>query len=78
MNELKFGNIPDGRIRLLRLLTESQIEALRNINIDGLIMLNRHEVNLAQPETWLEYWIDKDKITEDELRARIEDVLKKA
>ena len=51
--------IPDGRMRILRLLTEEQKQALRTIRIEGLIMLNRDEVDFTPPETWLESRLDK-------------------
>ena len=67
--------IPDGRMRILRLLTEEQKQALRTIRIEGLIMLNRDEVDSTPPETWLEYWFDRNIISEDEIRAQIQKVL---
>jgi hypothetical protein len=67
--------IPDGRMRILRLLTEEQKQALRTIRIEGLIMLNRNEVDSTPPETWLEYWFDRNIIFEDEIRAQIQKVL---
>jgi hypothetical protein len=67
--------IPDGRMRILRLLTEEQKQALRTIRIEGLIMLNRNEVDSTPPETWLEYWFDRNIISEVEIRAQIQKVL---
>ena len=64
--------IPDGRMRILRLLTEEQKQALRKIRIEGLILLNRNEVDSTPPETWLEYWFDRNIIFEDEIRAQIQ------
>ncbi len=65
--------IPDGRIRMNRLLTEEKKQALRAIRLEGLSLLNIDEVEMMpeQRETWIEYWFDKDKITEDELRTQI-------
>jgi hypothetical protein len=67
--------IPDGRMRILRLLTEEQKQALRTIRIEGLIMLNRDEVDSTPPETWLEYWFDRNIISEDEIRTQIQKVI---
>ncbi len=67
--------IPDGRMRILRLLTEEQKQAVRTIRIDGLIMLNRDEVDSTPPETWLEYWFDRNIISEDEIRVQIQKVI---
>jgi hypothetical protein len=53
-------------------LTEEQKQALRTIRIEGLIMLNRNEVDSTPPETWLEYWFDRNIIFEDEIRAQIQ------
>lgn len=69
------NRIPDGRMRILRLLTEEQKQALRTIRIEGLIMLNRDEVDSTPPETWLEYWFDRNIISEDELRFQIQEVI---
>ena len=69
------NRIPDGRMRILRLLTEEQKQALRTIRIEGLIMLNRDEVDFTPPETWLEYWFDRNIISEDELRFQIQEVI---
>jgi hypothetical protein len=75
MSETELRLIPDGRMRILGLLTENQIEAVRALKIEGLIMLNRKAVEIVQPETWIEYWFDKDKITEDDLRSRISEAI---
>lgn len=67
--------IPDGRIRLGRKLTEDQAKALRTLNIDGLLILNFNEVDFSPPETWIEYWFDRDTISETDLRVKIEEAL---
>ena len=69
--------IPDGRLRFVRLLTESQTAALRTLKIEGLIMLNLNEIDFTPPETWIEYWFDKEIISENDLRAVIEEVINK-
>jgi hypothetical protein len=71
MNNVEIRLIPDGRIRIIRLLTDRQKEDLRALRIDGLRMLNINQMEIVQPETWIEYWIDKDEITEDDLRTQI-------
>jgi hypothetical protein len=63
--------IPDGRIRLLRLLSDEQKDALRAVQPEGLLILNFYEIEIAQPETWIEYWFDETRISEDDLRALI-------
>jgi predicted AAA+ superfamily ATPase len=72
MSKAEMHPIPDGRMRLLRILNESQKEALRSFKIEGLIILNLQEVNFKIAETWLEYWFDREIITEDELRSQLE------
>jgi hypothetical protein len=69
--------IPDGRLRFVRLITESQIAALRTLKIEGLIMLNLNKIDFTPPETWIEYWFDKEIISENDLRAVIEEVINK-
>ena len=69
--------IPDGRIRIVGLLNESQLEALRALKIDGLIMFNCNEVDFTPPETWIEYWFDKELVAENDLRAAIEETVYK-
>ena len=75
MNMRAQSRIPDGRMRILRLLTEEQKQALRTIRIEGLIMLNRYEVDFASTETWIDYWIDRELISEDDLRIKIQEAL---
>jgi DNA-binding MarR family transcriptional regulator len=67
--------IPDGRMRIIHLLTERQKEALRALRPEGLLILNLYEIETAQAETWIEYWFDETLITEDGLRALINRVL---
>jgi DNA-binding MarR family transcriptional regulator len=71
MPNLEKRPIPDGRMRIIRLLTEKQKEALRALKPDGLLILNFYEIEIRQPETWIEYWFAEKSITEDELRALI-------
>ena len=71
MSNVERRPLPDGRIRIFKPLAEPQKEALRALRINGLTLLNINETEISQPETWIEYWFDKDKITEDELRAEI-------
>ena len=75
MNKAERRPIPDGRIRIVGLLTESQLEALRSLKIDGLIMFNCNEVDWTPPETWIEYWFDKELVAENDLRAEIEETV---
>lgn len=75
MNKAERRPIPDGRIRIVGLLTESQLEALRALKIDGLIMFNCNEVAWTPPETWIEYWFDKELVAENDLRAEIEETV---
>jgi hypothetical protein len=56
-------------------LTEKQKQALRTIRIEGLIMINRNEVDFTPPETWIDYWFDRELISEDELRIKIQEAL---
>jgi hypothetical protein len=63
--------IPDGRMRVIRFLTEDQKEALRQLKPDGLLILNFFEIEIAQAETWIEYWFDSSVISEDEIRSLI-------
>ncbi|HEX8246757.1 MAG TPA: hypothetical protein VF599_01125 [Pyrinomonadaceae bacterium] len=67
--------IPDGRMRIIRLLSEAQKAALRRLKPDGLLILNFYEIELAQPETWIEYWFDENRLTEDDLRTLINKTL---
>lgn len=75
MKIAEIRSIPDGRMRLLCVLNERQKEALRALNLDGLVMLNIHETELAQVETWIEYWFDKEMISEDDLRTQINNAI---
>lgn len=75
MSELERRPIPDGRMRIIRLLTEAQKEALRALKPDGLLILNFYEIEITQPETWIEYWFDENTLTEDDLRALIDKAL---
>ncbi len=75
MNKVERRPIPDGRMRIVGLLTESQLMALRELKIDGLIMFNCNEVDWTPPETWIEYWFDKDIVDENDLRAEIEETV---
>lgn len=75
MNKVERRPIPDGRMRIAGILTESQLEALRALKISGLIMLNCNEVDWTPPETWIEYWFDKDLISENDLRAAFEETV---
>ena len=72
MNEKEIRPIPDGRLRIMRKLTEIQKEALRKLTIEGLIMLNFNEVDFSSSETWIEYWFDRKIIAETDLRAAIQ------
>ena len=67
--------IPDGRIRVARLLTAAQKQALMQLKVEGLIMLNQREVDFTQPETWLEYWFDRNTISENDLRLHIHEAI---
>ncbi len=67
--------IPDGRMRIIRLLTDAQKEALRALKPDGLLILNFYEIELMQSETWIEYWFDENALTEDDLRSLIDKAL---
>ncbi len=62
-------------MRIIRLLTEGQKEALRALKPDGLLILNFYEIEITQPETWIEYWFDENTITEDDLRSLIDKAL---
>ena len=75
MNKAERRPIPDGRIRIVGLLTESQLEALRSLKIDGLIMFNCNEVDWTPPETLIEYWFYKELVAENDLRAEIEETV---
>ncbi|HSK71732.1 MAG TPA: hypothetical protein VK892_08560 [Pyrinomonadaceae bacterium] len=75
MNNEERRPIPDGRIRLVRQITESQAEALRLLKIEGLLLLNFNEVDFSPPETWIEYWFDREVISEIDLRVRIEEAI---
>ena len=67
--------IPDGRMRIIKLLNEGQKQALRSMRPHGLLILNFYEIETTRPETWVEYWFDREQITEDELRALINKIL---
>ena len=69
---------PDGRMRIVGLLTESQLDALRALKIDGLVMFNFNRVDFTPPETWIEYWFDEDIVSENDLRAEIEETVYQA
>ena len=75
MSKAELHPIPDGRLRMIRLLNESQKEALRTLKIEGLIILNIQEVDIRSTETWLEYWFDHEIISEDELRSKLEQTI---
>jgi hypothetical protein len=75
MNNEERRPIPDGRIRLVRQLTESQTEALRTLKMEGLLLLNFNEVDFSPPETWIEYWFDREITSEDDLRLKIEEAI---
>lgn len=75
MNKAERRLVPDGRMRILGLLNERQIEALRALKIDGLIMFNFSPVDFTPPETWIEYWFDEEKVAENDLRAAIEETV---
>ena len=75
MNNEERRPIPDGRIRLVKQLTVNQAEALRALRIEGLILLNFSEVDFSPPETWIEYWFDREIISEIDLRIKIEEAL---
>ena len=73
MNPTERPLAPDGRIRIPSLLTEHQIRAVRQIKIDGLLMLNLNVVDFsASAETWIEYWFDRNIISEDDIRLQIQ------
>ena len=42
-----------------------------SLRIEGLQMLHIKEIEMRRPETWVEYWIDKNKVKEDNLRTLI-------
>jgi hypothetical protein len=75
MTNLEKRPIPDGRMRIIRLLSEAQKAALRALKPDGLLILNFYEIEITQPETWIEYWFDENALTEDDLRALINKTL---
>ncbi len=65
--------LPDGRIRIPIVLTKEQVEAVREVKIDGLNMLNLNVVDFfTVPETWIEYWFDRNMISEDVIRFQIQ------
>lgn len=67
--------IPDGRMRLTGFLTAAQKQALMRLKVEGLIMLNQREVDFTQTETWLEYWFDRNTISESDLRLYIHEAI---
>ena len=68
--------IPDGRIRIPCLLTDGKMQAVRQVKIDGLQMLNLNVVDyFTEPETWIEYWFDRNIISEDAIRFQIQDAI---
>ena len=71
MSNVELGNIPDGRVRINRLLSEGQKAALMTLKIEGLILLNIKEIVVIHDETWIDYWFDKDMVTEEEIRTQI-------
>lgn len=75
MSNVERRAIPDGRIRVAHQLSEGLAEALRTLKIDGLVMLNYNEINFDPPEIWIEYWFDKEIISEVDLRFLIENVV---
>lgn len=75
MNKAERRPMPDGRIRIVGLLNENQLAALRALRMEGLIMFNFNEVDWTPPETWIEYWFDKERIEENDLRAAIEETV---
>ena len=75
MSEIERRPIPDGRIRITRLLTERQKQALIKLKTEGLVMLNQREVHFKAPETWVEYWFDKTMISEQTIRLEIHNAL---
>lgn len=77
MDKAEIRPIPDGRLRIIRKLTETQKEALRKIKIEGLIMLNFNEVDFSPPETWIEYWFDRTIVAEVDLRAAVQSAANK-
>jgi hypothetical protein len=75
MTNLKSRPLPDGRMRVIWLLNERQKEALRTLRPDGLLILNFYETEITQPETWIEYWFDRNTISEDDLRSLINKII---
>jgi hypothetical protein len=75
MTSMRKRPIPDGRMRIIKLLNEDQKQALRSLRPEGLLILNFYETETTQPETWVEYWFDSEQITEDELRALINKII---
>ena len=71
MRQINLGGIPDGRMRFFGILSDNQRNALRSLKIEGLEMLHVREMEMQRPETWVEYWIDANKVKEDDLRTRI-------
>jgi hypothetical protein len=78
MRKIELGGIPDGRIRVFRQLTEQEKEALRSLKIDGLEILHIKETQVLAVETWIEYWIDKEKGSEDNIRHQIQQSIRSA
>jgi hypothetical protein len=75
MTNLKSRPLPDGRMRVIWLLNERQKEALRTLRPDGLLILNFYETEITRPETWIEYWFDRNTISEDDLRSLINKII---
>lgn len=75
MEKVERRPVPDGRMRIKRILTANQLKALRALRIDGLIMFNCNEIDFNPPETWIEYWFDNQLISEADLRILLEETI---
>jgi hypothetical protein len=71
MERLIPGPEADGRIKIGGILTQNQIKSLTNLEIEALKQLSYSEMATTPTETWIDYWFDKDKISEAELRSII-------
>jgi hypothetical protein len=78
MRKIELGGITDGRIRVFRQFTEHEKEILTRRKIEGLEILHIKETKVLAIETWIEYWIDKDKVREDDIRYQIQQSIRNA
>lgn len=74
METLELTPEPDGTIKINGVLNERQIKALESLNI-ALRKLSYAEMLTDPPETWLDYWFDREQISEDDLRSEIQSTL---